>query len=98
MTTDIDSATPIYQPMIDIIAKTLMITIVTQPIAIKLYTMFWVEIKRTMKAKVIAMKIPSRAEVTNESSVGIQAQAIPAVWKRVSNPFGAFYCYKIVQS
>ena len=36
MTTDIDSATPIYQPMIDIIAKTLMITMVTQPIAIKL--------------------------------------------------------------
>tara|TARA_B110000285_G_C15090618_1_gene598863 strand:+ start:444 stop:599 length:156 start_codon:yes stop_codon:yes gene_type:complete len=51
-----------------------------------------------MKANVIAMNIPSRAEVTKDSSVGIQAQAIPAVWKRVSNPFGAFYCCKTVQS
>jgi hypothetical protein len=60
-------------------ATSLIMTIETQPIAIKLCIMFYVEIKRTMNEKIIDMIIPARAEVTNDSSVGIQAQFKPAV-------------------
>ena len=56
-----------------------MITIDTQPIEIMLCIMFWVDIKRIMKANNIAIKIPPNADETNDFSVGIQAQASPAV-------------------
>jgi len=86
------------QPIIDIIATTLIITIETQIIEIILMIIFWVDIKRIMKENIIAMAIPPRADETNDFSVGIQAQAIPAVWNKVSNPLGAFYCIFIVHS
>jgi hypothetical protein len=60
--------------------------------------MFWVDIKRMMKANIIAMNIPPNAEVTNDFSVGIQAQAIPAVWNKLLSPSGAFSCYFCVHS
>jgi len=82
----------------DIIATTLIITIETQMIEIILMIIFWVEIMRMTKEKIIATVIPLRAEETSDFSVGIQAQAIPAVWNNVSNPLGAFYCIFIVHS
>ena len=47
MTTDIDSDTPISHPNIDMIARTLIKTIETQTIDIKLYMMFLVAINKT---------------------------------------------------
>ena len=96
MTTEIDSATPIYHPIMESIAMTLMITIDTQPIEIMLWIMFWVDIRRIMNANTIAMKIPPKADVTNDFSVGIHAQAIPAVWNKLFSPSGAFCCYFMV--
>jgi hypothetical protein len=49
-----------------------------------------------MNANTIAMKIPPKADVTNDFSVGIHAQAIPAVWNKLLSPSGAFCCYFMV--
>ena len=63
----------------DIIATTLIITIETHMIEIILMIIFWVEIMRITKENIMAIAIPPRADETNDFSVGIQAQAIPAV-------------------
>ena len=61
------------------IARTLIKTIETQTIDIKLYMMFLVAINKTTNEKIIAIIIPYIADDTNDCSVGIQAQAKPAV-------------------
>ena len=89
MTTDIDSETPNSHPCIDIMATTLTITIVTQPMAIVARIQFWVASSKMQYAKVMAIMIPLTAEVTKARSEAIQDQKTPAFCSAVFRPLGA---------
>ena len=74
MTIAIDSEIPISQPWIYITARTLTMTTPTQKSDTADWKRFLVAIKRIVKAKIVAIVIPLKAEDIKAFSVGIQAQ------------------------
>jgi len=76
MTIAIDSETPSSILFHYMQATTLMTIMITQKIAITLWSTFLVAINRMMNAKKIEDMIPFLALLTNASSVGSQGQTL----------------------
>ena len=93
MTVFRDSETPISHPWSCMMARTEIITIATQSREMRACIMFPVAINKTMNAKIPAIVIPWKAELTNAFSEGIHAQNYPAVCSRDFIDAGAFLLY-----
>jgi len=69
----------------------------TQAMAITLWSTFLVAINRMKKAKAIDEMIPFLALLTKASSVGIHGQ-IPLVCAKIFKPYGAVFSHLFVKS